>query len=144
MSALTKHWAGATPAARASLDTLLNAYPGNNDLVMVDRLIGGSSPQATPKRSSIDTPADGYELHDASPNPFSSSTLITFTLPEAGNVSVAVYDMAGREVQRIADGWHARGTSQAFFHRGTLPSGVYMLRMTAANATRTRMMHIIR
>jgi hypothetical protein len=144
MSALTKHWAGATPAARASLDTLLSAYPGDNDLVMVDRLIGGSSPQITPKRSSIDTPENGYELHAVSPNPFTASTVVTFTLPEACNVLVAVHDMAGREVQRIADGWHARGTSQTVFQRGTLPSGVYMLRMTAANATRTRMMHIIR
>jgi hypothetical protein len=65
------------------------------------------------------------------PNPFNPSTKIEFGLPEAGNVKIIIYDMRGREVAIIADGfypagkynciWEAKGDNGAL-----LPSGLYI------------------
>jgi hypothetical protein len=65
------------------------------------------------------------------PNPFNPSTKIEFGLPEAGNVKIVIYDMRGREVATIADGfypagkynciWEAKGDNGAL-----LPSGLYI------------------
>ncbi len=144
MAALAMYWDGSAAAARASIDTLLQAFPTNRDIIMVHRLIGGSSASATPKRSDTAPDAQGYMLHEVHPNPFTESAMITFTLPEARNVTVSVYDINGREVQRLAEGWYAEGESRVVFHRGTLPSGTYLVRLTAGAVTRTRMMQILR
>ena len=52
-----------------------------------------------------------FALHQNYPNPFNPNTMIRFDLPEAGNVSLVIYDMMGREVttlvsSRIEAGYH--------------------------------------
>ncbi|MFZ1729121.1 MAG: T9SS type A sorting domain-containing protein [Bacteroidota bacterium] len=145
MAALAMHLSGSTSSARASLDTLLQAFPGNRDLVIVDRLIGGST--STPKRGSVKRTHEAnpeYELHAAWPNPFAGTTTISFTLPEAGNVAVTVFDIMGREVRHLADSWYSGGTTSIIFNAGDLPGGLYMLRMNANGVTRTRTIQILK
>jgi hypothetical protein len=73
----------------------------------------------------------------ATPNPFSASTTVTFVVtgPSAANVAIAVYDIAGRKLRDLAIGpqtpgvhelrWDGRGAD------GTLVrSGVYFVRGT--------------
>jgi hypothetical protein len=144
MAALAMYWGDATTAARASIDTLLQAFPDDRDILMVQRLIGGSTVSVTPKRSGVTPDAQGYILHAVRPNPFTESAVIAFTLPEARSVTIAVYDINGREVQRLAEGWYAKGASRVVFNRGTLPSGTYLVRLTAGGVTRTRTMQILR
>jgi hypothetical protein len=66
------------------------------------------------------------------PNPFRNQVAFTFTLPEAGDVSVEVYSADGRRVQTVAQGQMAAGphTVQWALDRDT-PSGVYFYKVLA-------------
>ena len=45
-----------------------------------------------------------FALHQNYPNPFNPNTTIRYDLPEAGNVSIIIYDMMGREVSTLISG----------------------------------------
>ena len=49
-------------------------------------------------------------LDQNTPNPVSSSTNIQFSVPDAGPVSLRVFDVTGREVATVASGFYAPGT----------------------------------
>ena len=70
-------------------------------------------------------------------------------LPADANVSVEVYDVAGREVRSIEAIPVSAGTRHMTFdgrddEGRLLPSGVYFYRVTANNSTSTRKMVIER
>lgn len=76
----------------------------------------------------------GYELMpvpaecgliSAYPNPFNPSTRLTFQLPQDGTASLAIYDIQGREVILLCDGWFTAGTHELTFDGTRLTSGVY-------------------
>ena len=45
-----------------------------------------------------------FALHQNYPNPFNPNTTIRYDLPEAGNVSITIYDMMGREITKLVNG----------------------------------------
>jgi hypothetical protein len=72
----------------------------------------------------------------AHPNSFNPATKITATLPSVAHVEIAVYDVAGRLVARLADrildaGTHAFDWSAQASGMGMLMSGVYIARVVA-------------
>jgi len=69
----------------------------------------------------------------AYPNPFNSSTTIRFTLPKAGSVSLELFDPLGRLVRDLTPkGWFEAGEHNVNWDASAAASGVYMLRMEAA------------
>ncbi|MBU8920669.1 MAG: M6 family metalloprotease domain-containing protein [Bacteroidales bacterium] len=70
--------------------------------------------------------AEPFTLDNARPNPFSSSTTITLFVPERGNVTTDIYDVAGRKVSRIDEREYNRGTHTIGWEPGMeISSGVY-------------------
>ncbi len=78
-----------------------------------------------------ETPA-AYSLGDNYPNPFNPTTMIPFSLPEAAHVRMAVYDVTGRQVASLLDERFVSGRHEVAFEGGLLPSGLYLVRMTAS------------
>ncbi|MCF7810942.1 T9SS type A sorting domain-containing protein [bacterium] len=72
-----------------------------------------------------------YKLEPAYPNPFNRMVVISYALPVAGNVQLAVYDLAGRQVAALVDGEKQSGRHLSSWQPNQLPGGVYMLRMVA-------------
>jgi sugar lactone lactonase YvrE len=66
------------------------------------------------------------------PNPFNPSTQIEYDLPKAGEVSLVVYDMLGREVATLASGYHEAGVYRARWDATGNASGVYVARISIA------------
>jgi hypothetical protein len=83
-----------------------------------------------PLRRTSDTPS-AFALEQNVPNPFNPDTRITFDLPSASRVSLAVYDVEGREVARLADGTIHAGTHTVSFTAEHLASGIYFCRLVA-------------
>ncbi|MCX6639343.1 MAG: T9SS type A sorting domain-containing protein [bacterium] len=76
---------------------------------------------------------DEYSLRQNYPNPFNPTTTLSFSLPQAGKVMLTVYDVSGREVAKLVDGWREAGTHQVTFDATGLTSGIYLYRMTIGN-----------
>ncbi len=84
------------------------------------------------------TPAPEPLVLDAYPNPFNPTTTITFTIPQEGDVRVAVYDVTGRLVRVLAQGSMPAGRHQVRFEAGGLSSGLYLVRFDAPQRSLTR------
>ncbi len=85
-----------------------------------------------------------YALASNYPNPFNPSTEIRFVLPEASAVSLVVYDVMGREVERLLDKTLEAGYHEARWDATGLPSGVYLYRIEAGPFTQTRRMTLLK
>jgi hypothetical protein len=69
----------------------------------------------------------------AYPNPFNGQTTISFTLAQAGQANVAIYDIAGRLVGKIADRKFPSGQNRVVWDATGRPSGVYFVRVSDSN-----------
>jgi hypothetical protein len=69
--------------------------------------------------------AGAVTLHRNEPNPFNPATVISFSLPRAGRVSLAVHDLRGRLVSRLVDSDLAAGDHEVTFRGDDLASGIY-------------------
>jgi hypothetical protein len=85
--------------------------------------------------ASDDTP-QSYRL-GSYPNPFNPAATVAFALPERAAVSLAVYDVLGREVARLVEGSLEAGAHAVRFEAGALPSGTYLVRLEAGAQVRT-------
>jgi len=86
----------------------------------------------------------GFTLNQNYPNPFNPSTQITFNLAQAGNVSLKVFDVLGREVATLVNSELASGAHTVTFDASDLASGLYVYRLDAGNMTATRKMMLMK
>jgi hypothetical protein len=98
----------------------------------------------------IPRPEAALELRQNVPNPFNPSTTIYFEVPEGGaNVTLRIYDSAGKLVRTLVNGYEPSGTRQVSWH-GTndhgqsVASGVYFYQLTAPSFSNTRKMVLLR
>ncbi|MCX6157882.1 MAG: T9SS type A sorting domain-containing protein [Ignavibacteriae bacterium] len=92
---------------------------------------------------STETPSK-YSLSQNYPNPFNPSTVIRFQLSVAGDVSLRVYDVMGREVQTLVIERLQAGTYEVKFDGSMLMSGVYFYKMVTEGFTDTKRMLLIK
>jgi concanavalin A-like lectin/glucanase superfamily protein/type IX secretion system substrate protein len=85
-----------------------------------------------------------YELKQNFPNPFNPSTKIAYALPKSGNVSLVVFDLLGREVAVLVNGYKKAGSYDVDFNASALSSGVYFYRINAGEFKDTKKMLLIK
>lgn len=84
------------------------------------------------------------ELSQNYPNPFNPVTKIDYSIVTEGKVSIIVYDIIGREVNRPVDEVKPAGYHTAEFNASMLSSGVYFYKISAPGFSRVRKMLIIK
>lgn len=94
--------------------------------------------------STVSSAPMDYALLPAFPNPFNPETHLSFTLPEDAQVSLAIYDLSGRIVATLYDGWYPAGSYDAIFGASNLPSGVYFARLEAGNHQQTQKLFLMK
>jgi len=75
-------------------------------------------------------PSD-FVLEQNYPNPFNPATNVRFSLPEANQVMLRVYDLLGQEVATLANQFMNAGTFEISFDASDLPTGIYTYSLTA-------------
>lgn len=78
------------------------------------------------------------------PNPFNPETSIQFTMGVPGNARLAVYDLLGREIAVLADGFRRMGSHTVNFDAASLASGVYVYRLDANGEVLLRRMTLMK
>lgn len=73
------------------------------------------------------------------PNPFQSSTTITYSIPAPAYVRLIVYDLLGRKVRSLVDGPQAAGSHAVEWDASGVPNGIYMGRLEAGENTSFRL-----
>lgn len=74
----------------------------------------------------------------AYPNPFNPVTTLEFDIPVAGNVELKVYDALGKEVATLMNEVKKEGSYKVQFNASSLPSGIYLCRMSAGKYSMTK------
>ncbi len=72
-----------------------------------------------------------FSISQNYPNPSNPTSKIDFQLPFAGKVTIAVYDLTGREVVKLLDEFKEAGFYNVTFNGNNLASGVYFYRILA-------------
>ncbi len=70
-----------------------------------------------------------FGLSQNFPNPFNPTTSIRYFISKNSFVTLTVYDMLGKQVERLVNGVKAIGSYNAEFNGSNLSSGVYMYRL---------------
>lgn len=99
--------------------------------------------QATPVDDAPELPRE-VTLDQNYPNPFNPATTIGWQLPEAGEVSIRVFDQLGRQVGVVADGFFPAGAHSAAFDGSRLASGVYLYVLDAGDQRVTRHLTLLK
>ncbi|WNJ19240.1 alpha-amylase family glycosyl hydrolase [Pontibacter sp. G13] len=74
----------------------------------------------------------------AFPNPFSDALHVHWTQPEGAEVSAELYDLTGRRLQVLHEGWMAPGDQMLQWQAGEeLPVGTYLVRIQSNGWTST-------
>lgn len=74
----------------------------------------------------------GFAIESVYPNPFNPTATIAYRVPVAGEVTMTVYDLTGREIARLVNGKVGAGYHEVPFHAPALASGVYLVRIQLA------------
>ncbi|MDP8237787.1 MAG: T9SS type A sorting domain-containing protein [Candidatus Hatepunaea meridiana] len=85
-----------------------------------------------------------FGLVEPYPNPFNSITRLDFSLEAAGTTSLSLYDLSGRNVRQIANGWMASGRHITTLKAENLPSGVYLVKLQSGDKTAVKKVALLR
>lgn len=126
------------PASKATFNAnkatyysaLLTALSSGHTVLAVRELGGGVPAQ--------------FELSQNYPNPFNPTTVINFTLPKAGNVTLKVYNALGQEVATLVDGFRTAQKYEVTFDASRLASGLYVYTLQSDNFTQSKKMMLIK
>jgi len=85
-----------------------------------------------------------YSLSQNFPNPFNPMTKISYGLPKAGTVKLVVYDVLGRAVRTLVDGFQQAGRYDIDFDASDLASGAYFYRIEAGDFVAIKKMVVLK
>ena len=135
------------PAGR----TELVAIDGYDDLSVTAAEMGsfdGRLIEVTFASNGGGMPAD-FALSQNYPNPFNPETAIEFSLPEASDVELTIYNVLGQQVRVLVNGSYSAGVQRVAWngrddHGQRVSSGVYFYRLTSGSFSQTRKMMLLK
>jgi hypothetical protein len=85
-----------------------------------------------------------FQLQQNYPNPFNPTTVISYSLPKAGYVSLKVYNMLGQEVATLVNSYKTAQTYSVQFDASKFASGVYIYSIKFNNQSLTHKMVLMK
>jgi hypothetical protein len=138
---------GSTIWTQEATDVIGNVIVGYMDFRAADNTLavgthgrGVFTGQFTPVTGVGDRPAgpERVRLSQSYPNPARAAATIAFELPRAGDVSLRLYDVSGREVAVLVNGRREPGRHEVPVATGRLAPGAYYYVLRAGGAVETR------
>lgn len=111
-----------------------------NYIMQKQTIVPDKSAIVTAVKKDKETLPTEFKLEQNYPNPFNPSTVISYQLPEAGNVRLRIYNMLGEEVTTLVNHQQPAGTYKVDWNASGLTSGIYLYRLEAKNFVQTKKM----
>ena len=158
---MTQSIPAGAPAGSYTLTGSIGSFPtaeASDSFPFEKSAAKGGTTEVTEWRSSLDgsgeaskpveTPSS-FTLDQNYPNPFNPTTTIRYTLTEAANVTLTIYNQLGQRIRTLASGPQAAGTHTLEWNAtndagARVPSGLYVYRLEAGNVSLTRSMTLLK
>ncbi|MGE5458171.1 MAG: T9SS type A sorting domain-containing protein, partial [Methanococcaceae archaeon] len=85
-----------------------------------------------------------YNLAQNYPNPFNPSTTISYSIPEAGFVSIKIFNILGQEIKSLMNSFQNAGSYKVSFDASTLPSGIYIYQLSSGSFNSVKKMMLLK
>ncbi len=79
-----------------------------------------------------------FEITSVYPNPFNSAAKIGYSLPERSDVSIKVFDLAGRVIETLLDTNQTTGLHSVTWDAGGVASGLYLVQVATDRDVRSQ------
>ncbi len=111
--------------------------PGVMYVGLIQEIIPFPEPDAASSRST------GITMN-VSPNPFNPSAEIRFSLPEAAQVRLKIYNLTGQNVATVIDGQMSAGEHTVRWDASRYASGLYLARLEAGSVVETKKLVLLK
>ena len=116
----------------------------NNGMPQVQQAILASNAVAHEAAHKTNLPSEKHSLAQNYPNPVQTHTTITFSLPVDDYASLVVYDVLGRQVAVLAEGYLSAGNHQVLFDATQLSDGLYLYRLSTGVYSEAHQLLVVR
>jgi pectate lyase len=116
----------------STIPTMLQLYAGSGKVNVTDVKESGSV-----------TPAK-FDLKQNYPNPFNPSTKISYQLKNSGYVTLAIYDILGKQIETLVNQNQQSGEYSTLFNAAQYPSGMYVYTLRCGNESVTKKMLLLK
>ncbi len=111
---------------------------------IIDNWMTGVMPTGIKEDQTGTAIAETFSLDQNYPNPFNPSTRISYSVQKAGLVTLKIYDVLGREVATLVNGFQQANSYSVSFNASGLASGIYFYKLQAGNFVQTRKMMLLK
>ncbi len=99
--------------------------------------------------SDIEALPNAFTVNSAYPNPFNPTTTIQYGIPDAREVTIAIYDLMGRKVATLFHkeqqaGWYEITWNGLLTNGSLAPAGIYLYKIIAADEIKTNKISLIK
>ena len=102
------------------------------------------TPIIIPVNTESDETPNKFALDQNYPNPFNPVTTISYSIPEALDVELTVYNVLGQQVATLVSGFQTAGSHLVQFDATHLASGMYLYRIKAGNNVSVKKMLLVK
>ncbi len=127
-------------------DISTGRYPnGTGSFIQMDPTFGAENGDGITSVDNlgIEIP-NNYSLEQNYPNPFNPSTVINFSIPESGLVTLKVFNILGQEVAELINDVKTVGNYAIAFDASSLTSGMYIYRIQSGSYSATKKMLLVK
>jgi hypothetical protein len=136
-----------TPAQDSSFSVSFNVrcfgmVNGSQDMIARQVILSVSAESLASVKNNVQP--EQYQLYQNYPNPFNPGTIINYQIPISGIVTLKVYDVLGREIKTLVNGFKSRGNYSVNFNAGSLSSGVYFYQLKSGGYSSIKKMVLLK
>ncbi len=121
-----------------------NLEPGDYLYKLVQVDFDGTKTDSKIVEVEITSQPNEFSISQNYPNPFNPSTTIQYSIPESGNVKMAVFNSLGEEIATLVNERKDAGTYKIIFNAIDFPSGIYYYQIKTGKLVETKKMILLK